>query len=105
MIVIDYSQTIISNLMAEIGNRTDVELDVNLLRHMVINTIRSHKVKFGKEYGEIVIACDNQSYWRREYFKYYKAGRKKAREDSGLDWKQIFEALKIFGQRSLELGI
>jgi hypothetical protein len=55
---------------------------------------------FGKEFGEIVIACDNQSYWRREYFKYYKAGRKKAREDSGLDWKQIFEALSNFKVRA-----
>ena len=43
MIVIDYSQTIISSLMAEIGSRADVPIEVNLLRHMVINTIRSHK--------------------------------------------------------------
>ena len=95
MIVIDYSQTIISNLMAEIGNRTDVELDVNLLRHMVINTIRSHKVKFGKEYGEIVIACDSRKYWRKEYFPYYKANRKKSREDSGFNWPLIFDSINL----------
>ena len=95
MIVIDYSQTIISNLMAEIGNRTDVELDVNLLRHMVINTIRSHKVKFGKEYGEVVIACDSRKYWRKEYFPYYKANRKKAREDSKFNWQEIFDAINL----------
>jgi 5'-3' exonuclease len=93
MIVIDYSQTIISNLMAEIGNRTDVELDVNLLRHMVINTIRSHKVKFGKEYGDVVIACDSRKYWRKEVFPYYKANRKKSQEKSELDWKAIFECM------------
>ena len=95
MIVIDYSQTIISNLMAEIGNRTDVELDVNLLRHMVINTIRSHKVKFGKEYGEIIIACDSRKYWRKEYFPYYKANRKKSREDSGFNWPLIFDSINL----------
>jgi 5'-3' exonuclease len=95
MIVIDYSQTIISNLMAEIGNRTDVELDVNLLRHMVINTIRSHKVKFGKEYGEVVIACDSRKYWRKEVFPYYKANRKKAREDSGFNWPLIFDSINL----------
>jgi 5'-3' exonuclease len=62
---------------------------------MILNSIRSYKQKFGKEYGELVIACDNQNYWRREYFQYYKAGRKKAREDSGFDWKTIFEALNL----------
>jgi len=95
MIVVDFNQTAISNMMMEIGNRKDIEVQVPLLRHMILNSIRSYKQKFGKEFGEIVIACDNQSYWRREYFKYYKAGRKKAREDSGLDWKQIFDALNL----------
>ena len=95
MIVVDFNQTAISNLMAEIGNRTDIEIQVPLLRHMILNSIRGYKQKFGKEFGEIVIACDNQSYWRRDYFKYYKAGRKKAREASGLDWKLIFEALTM----------
>jgi 5'-3' exonuclease len=95
MIVVDFNQTAISNLMMEVGGRNDVEIQVPLLRHMILNSIRSYKQKFGKEYGELVIACDNQNYWRREYFQYYKAGRKKAREDSGFDWKKIFEALNL----------
>jgi hypothetical protein len=93
MIIVDYSQTAISNFMAEIGGRTDIEVNVPLLRHMIINSIRGYKKKFGAEYGELIIACDNQKYWRKECFQFYKAGRKKAREDSGLDWKTIFEAL------------
>ena len=93
MLVVDYSQTIISNLMAEIGNRRDIDIDVNLLRHMVINTLRSYKVKFGREYGEMVIACDNRKYWRKQVFPYYKANRKKARAQSEIDWNQIFNCL------------
>lgn len=95
MIVIDYSQTIISNLMAEIGSRKDVEIEVNLLRHMVINTIRSHKLKFGRDFGEIVIACDSKKYWRKQVFPYYKANRKKAREDSGFNWPLIFDTINL----------
>ena len=102
MIVIDFNQTAISNLMMEIGNRKDIQVEVPLLRHMILNSIRSYKQKFGKDYGELVIACDNQTYWRREAFQYYKAGRKKAREESGLDWKQIFEALNLI-RTELEL--
>jgi 5'-3' exonuclease len=93
MIVVDFNQTAISNLMMELGNRKDIQVELPLLRHMILNSIRSYKQKFGKKYGDLVIACDNQTYWRKGHFKYYKAGRKKAREDSGLDWKQIFEAL------------
>ena len=59
--------------MAELGGRKDVEIEVNLLRHMVINTIRSHHVKFKDEYGELVIACDHKHYWRKDVFPYYKA--------------------------------
>lgn len=96
MIVIDYSQTIISSLMAEIGSRTDVPIEVDLLRHMVINTIRSHKAKFGRDYGEIVLACDSKKkYWRKEVFPFYKANRKKVREESGFDWPLIFDTINL----------
>jgi len=95
MIVVDYSQAIISSIMAEIGNRKDVTLDVDLVRHMVVNTIRSHKVRFSKEFGELVIACDSRKYWRKQVFPYYKANRKKARQESGYDWTMIFDAINL----------
>lgn len=81
--------------MAEIGSRNDVEIEVNLLRHMVMNTLRSHKQKFGRDYGEIVIACDSKRYWRKQQFPYYKANRKKAREDSGFNWPLIFDTINL----------
>lgn len=93
MIIVDYSQTIISNLMAELNGRKDVDIEINLLRHMVINTIRSYHVNFKDEFGELVIACDNKKYWRKDIFPYYKANRKKAREDSGYNWNAIFDAI------------
>jgi hypothetical protein len=93
MIIVDFNQTAISTLMGELGGRTDVEIRKDLIRHMIINAIRSYKVKFGTEFGEIVIACDNRHYWRKDKFPYYKASRKKARADSGFDWKLIFDTL------------
>lgn len=95
MIVIDFSQTIISTLMAEIGGRSDIEISVPLLRHMVINNIRGHKQKFGSEFGEVVIACDSRKYWRKDIFPLYKANRKKTREASGFDWPAIFDAISV----------
>lgn len=94
MIILDFSQVCISNLMAQIGNHTNIQLDEHMLRHMVLNSVRSNNVKFRSEYGELVIACDNFNYWRRQLFPYYKANRRKAIEKSELDWKNIFESFK-----------
>jgi hypothetical protein len=93
MILLDFNQVCIANLMAQLGNHTNVDIDVNLLRHMVLNTIRSVKQKFGHEFGEIVICCDDKKVWRKDVFKYYKANRKQARSESELDWNAIFSAL------------
>jgi len=93
MIIVDLNQVMLSNLLMQLGNHTNAQLEENMVRHMVLNSLRSYKVKFGDEYGEMVIACDNTNYWRKQYFPYYKANRKKNQEKSELDWKTIFECL------------
>lgn len=93
MIILDLSQVMLSNIMMQLGNHTNAAVEENMVRHMVLNSIRSYKTKFGPEYGELVIACDNKNYWRRQLFPYYKANRKKSQAASELDWKAIFECL------------
>lgn len=95
MILVDLNQVMISNLMTQIGNHTNIKIEPGLIRHMVLNTLRMYRTKFKEEYGELVIACDNRKYWRKEIFPYYKAGRKKSREESDLDWTAVFETLNI----------
>ena len=92
MILIDLNQTMISNAMAQLGNHINT-IEIDLFRHMVLNSIRSYKAKYGREYGEIVIACDDKKYWRKQAFQHYKANRKKAREESDINWNQIFNCL------------
>jgi len=70
IIIIDMNQVMISNLMMQIGNHTNAKIEENMLRHMILNSLRSYKVKFGAEYGNIVIACDGSDCWRKEYFPY-----------------------------------
>ncbi len=93
MIIVDFSQVMLSNIMMQIGNHTNAEIEESMCRHMVLNSIRSFKTKYGAEYGEIVVACDNKNYWRRQLFPYYKANRKKNQAASELNWKAIFECL------------
>jgi hypothetical protein len=93
MIIFDFNQVAISNLMEQIGS-SKTAVDESLVRHMILNTIRTYVKKFKSTHGpEVVIACDNRHYWRRNIFPHYKAGRKKNREASGHDWSSIFECL------------
>ena len=92
-ILVDYNQVIIASLFASIGNHHNVDLDENLVRHMFLNSIRSNKKKFGKEYGDIVICADSQDVWRRDLYPYYKANRRKSKGESDLDWKALFQIM------------
>jgi 5'-3' exonuclease len=91
MIIVDFNQVMISNLMMQLGNHTNVPIEEGLFRHMVINSLRAYKQKFGHEYGEMVIACDDKNYWRKQLFPYYKANRKKTRDASEINWSQVYE--------------
>lgn len=92
-ILVDYNQIIIASLFASIGNHTDVAADENIIRHMFLNSIRSNRKKFSKEYGEIIICADGKNTWRKEAYPYYKANRKAGRDKSGLDWNALFEIM------------
>ena len=93
MIIFDYNQVAISSLMEQIGSsKKPVEED--LVRHMILNVIRTYVKKFKEKYGpEVIIACHKKNYWRRDIFPEYKASRKKSRDASGHDWTSIFEVL------------
>ena len=93
MIIVDINQIMISNLMVQINGRNAVELNENLVRHMVLNSLRAHNKKFRKEYGQMVIACDSGNVWRKQSFPNYKAGRKANREKSEHNWELIFDIL------------
>ncbi len=91
MILVDLNQIMIANLLQQLGK--SFQVDENLIRHMILNSLRMYRVKFGNKYGELVICCDDKHYWRRDLYPYYKIGRKKARDRDSLDWNAIFKVL------------
>ena len=93
MILVDLNQVMISNLMVQVGGQKNVELDESLFRHMILNSLRSVRSRFNKDYGELVICCDDKNFWRRQLFSHYKANRKKAREESAVNWSDVFNVL------------
>lgn len=93
-ILVDFNQVAISNLMIAVNTyNKGQEINEDLVRHMILNSIRGYNVKFGKKYGAPVICCDGRNYWRKEVFPYYKASRSKTRSESTMDWGAVFEIL------------
>jgi hypothetical protein len=67
--------------------------DENMLRHMMLNSVRMYNKKFRDQYGQMIICCDGANNWRRGYFPQYKANRRKSRDDSGFDWAEAFRIM------------
>ena len=78
--------------MSQIGNHTNMVIEEDLVRHLILNKLRTIKQLY-RGCGEMVIACDGKNNWRKKVFPFYKANRKKTRDDSELDWKAIFNVL------------
>lgn len=92
MILIDYNAIAISNIVTQ-----KLALDENLIRHMILNSIRMYRKKYVREFGEVVIASDGRKNWRFEAFPQYKFKRKDARKESSIDWKEVFRITnKVF---------
>lgn len=94
-ILVDFSQVAIAGIMpfqADLKSGDDSKI-VNLIRHVVLNSLQSNKKKFGREYGDMIICADGRNYWRKEVFQYYKAHRAKNREESDINWKLVFDTI------------
>ena len=89
MILIDYNQIALASVIVQKLN------DEQMIRHMILNSIRMYNKKYRDQYGQMVICCDGPNTWRREYFPEYKASRKKSRDktDSTMDWNEVFRIL------------
>jgi hypothetical protein len=91
----DFNQVILASLFSSIGNHTNIDIDENVIRHMFLNSVRTNRKKFHKDYGEIIICADGKNTWRRDAYPYYKANRKKTRDKSDLDWNNVFNIMNV----------
>ena len=89
------NQIALASVMMQLSMNKTTTVDEGMVRHMILNSIRNYRMMFKNEYSmldrDTILAWDSKHYWRRDYFPQYKAGRKKTRESSNLDWNNIFE--------------
>ncbi len=92
MILVDMNQISLASLMMHL-HMNKGELDEEMVRHMILNSLRMYRTMFNEKYGEVVLTYDSRAYWRREIFPQYKHSRRKSREADGKDWDSIFGVL------------
>jgi len=68
--------------------------DENLIRHMILNSVRMYRQKF-KDYGEMVIVADGGGNWRKDVYPEYKGKRKSNRDESKIDWDRAFKNINM----------
>jgi 5'-3' exonuclease len=59
-------------------------------KYLILNSLLTLKQRF-KDYTCII--CNDNSSWRRDYFPYYKAKRRKAVEKDIINWKSIYNII------------
>ena len=90
MILLDFSSIAMSAMFPRIE---EFDEDRNLIRHTMINIIRKYNADYRDDFGETIVCMDAANSWRREYFKPYKANRRKNRNNSIHDWDGIFKMI------------
>lgn len=65
------------------------QIEPDLVRSMVLTSLKRYRNRFKSEYGELVICADGRKTWRKKIFPYYKERRKLRRSKDKLDWDVI----------------
>lgn len=89
MILVDSMQISLANISMAFKVYGD-EINEGYVRHMILNSLRNYNKQHKEEYGEMVLCYDGGRNWRKTVFPEYKAHRAKSREESTMDWNQIF---------------
>lgn len=104
MIILDMNQISVASLMMNMHMAKADTVDEDMVRHMILNSVRMYRMMFNEDYGEVVLTWDSRHYWRRDYFPEYKLNRKMGREKDTKDWDQIYGVLnKIKDEMRLNL--
>ena len=93
MILVDMNQISLASIMMHLHMQKESDIDENMVRHMILNSLRMYRSRFVSEFGELVLCYDSRHYWRRDYFPEYKHSRRKGREKDSKNWDDIFSCL------------
>lgn len=90
IILIDYNAVAIGSVIQQ-----KHQMNEDLFRHIILNSIRLYRNKFKEKYGEIVVCGDGKKNWRKEFFPNYKFKRADGRKKDDVDWDELFRIINL----------
>lgn len=89
IVLVDFSQAVISACAAQAKELKDNTEAKSYIKHIILSMILNWKKKFN---GKMILACDADTYWRRDEFPYYK-GHRKHENTEFLNWDLVYETV------------
>jgi len=79
---------------------------IPVVKHFIINELCSIHLEHSHKFGDMIICLDNSvgGYWRKDVYSEYKSNRKKGREESEVDFKEVFAEINVLLSQ-LELNV
>ena len=93
MVIYDFSNIVIGQVM-DYFRETEMQPDINLMRHIALQSILVDKDKRQKYHGTqgVILAFDGHHYWRSDIFPNYKQNRKAAQKKKvGFDFPRFYQ--------------
>ena len=90
MILIDANQLMIANMFSIYGKRLD-EIQKHHVRYAYTRGMAYYYKRFHEDYGDLVLCYDHRASWRRDYYPYYKASRRRDQKKSSMDWGNMYD--------------
>jgi len=104
MILVDYSSIMHRMIYSSITSIKPPKIDgkirtedfISLTKYFIFEELFKIKQEFGNEFGDVIICLDRSSngYWRKDVYPAYKQNRKKTRDESDFDYKEVFAELE-----------
>ena len=81
-----------SSDVTPIDGKKPTEEFIFFAMYLILTEIYNIQREHSKKFGEIILCLDNSKngYWRKDVYQNYKSKRKKGREESDLDWKEVY---------------
>lgn len=81
-----------SSDVTPIDGKKPTESFIFFAMYLILTEIYNIQREHSKKFGEIILCLDNSKngYWRKDVYQNYKSKRKKGREESDLDWKEVY---------------
>lgn len=103
MVLIDFSSVVHRMIHTSIANVKPTKKNgkyitsefIGLTKYYIFQDLFGIKQEHGPKFGDIVICLDKSShgYWRKDVYPGYKASRKKGRDESEVDYSEVFASI------------